>query len=192
MALMDNAPHDFCLHHTDNDLRKLEGFCHRTFCDTDLLYFVEFFKRHYTKKESLEEAFLLSGKKENYAAENALNSFYQYFFSLPDVPKRTMKHIASPAKKSTCKRLNMYLRWMVRNDKHGVDFGLWNNIPMRELMIPLDLHVARVARHFGLIQRKATDWETVKELTAELRVLDPDDPAKYDFALFALGVLEKF
>lgn len=192
MSLMDNAPHDFCLHHTDNDLRKLEGFCHRTFCDTDLLYFIEFFKMHYSKFESLEDAFLLSGKKEKYTPENALNSFYQYFFSLTDVPKRTMKHIASPAKKSTCKRLNMYLRWMVRKDKRGVDFGIWNNIPMQELMIPLDLHVARVARHFGLIQRKATDWETVKELTAELRVLDAEDPSKYDFALFALGVLEKF
>lgn len=189
---MDNSPYDFCLHHSGDDLKKLLGFCHRTFCDTDLLYFVEFFKMHYSQHESLEEAFLLAGKKEKFKTENALNEFYSYFFSLPDVPKRTMKHIACPAKNSACKRLNMYLRWMVRKDKGGVDFGIWKNIPMSKLMIPLDLHVARVARHFHLVNRKATDWETVVELTDELRKLDPKDPAKYDYALFALGVLEKF
>jgi len=124
--------------------------------------------------------------------ESALNGFYQYFFSLDHVPKRTMKHIASPAKKATCKRLCMYLRWMVRKDKCSVDFGLWKKISPSQLVIPLDVHVARVARHFKLLNRKATDWQAALELTNELKKLDPADPAKYDFALFALGVLEKF
>ncbi len=192
MQRMDNAPHDFCLHHTDNDLKKLLGFKHRTFTDTDLLYFISFFNMHYSNHESLESAFTRFAKKEDRNIKNSLNHFYAYFFSLEDVPRRTLKHIASPNKNSTCKRLNMYLRWMVRQDNNGVDFGIWKNISASQLMIPLDLHVARVARHFGMIERKATDWLTVEELTEQLRQLDPEDPAKYDYALFALGVLERF
>src|SRR5690606_2818913 len=122
----------------------------------------------------------------------ALNGFYRYFFSLPDVPHRTMKHIACPAKKSACKRINMYLRWMVRKDDMGVDFGIWKNISPSQLIIPLDVHVARVARQFGLLERKNSDWTAALELTRILQELDPNDPAKYDYALFALGVLEKF
>lgn len=189
---MDNAPYDFCLNHSDEDLKKLLNFKHRTFNDTDLLYFISFFKFHYTSHDSLEDAFLLGKKKKEEGMEQMLNGFYSYFFSLPFVPHRTMKHIASPAKNATCKRLCMYLRWMVRKDKNGVDLGIWSRIKMKDLMIPLDLHVGRVARNFGLITRPATDWQTVVELTEQMRMLDPKDPAKYDFALFALGILEKF
>ncbi|MEP7165246.1 MAG: TIGR02757 family protein [Ferruginibacter sp.] len=192
MNLMDNAPHAFCLHHSGNDLKKLLLFKHRTFNTTDLLYFVAFFKMHYEKYNSLESAFTKWMDKKDSNIENALNGFYQYFFSLEHVPKRTMKHIASPAKKASCKRLNMYLRWMVRKDKRAVDLGLWKNISPSQLVIPLDVHVARVARHFKLLQRNTTDWQAALELTAELKKMDAEDPAKYDFALFALGVLENF
>ena len=190
MQLMDNAPHDFCLNHTDEDLKKLLTFKHRTFNPTDLLYFIEFFKQHYKKYDSLEIAFSKWMKKNDSTIENALNGFYDYFFSLPDVPKRTMKHIASPNKKASCKRLCMYLRWMVRNG--AVDFGLWKNIKPSQLIIPLDLHVSRVAKRFHLLQRNQSDWMAALELTESMRQFDDKDPAKYDFALFALGVLEKF
>ena len=192
MQLMDNAPHDFCLHHSDNDLKKLLSFKHRTFNPTDLLYFIDFFKMHYSTNDSLETAFTKWMNKTDPTVENALNGFYQYFFSLEDVPKRTLKHIASPAKNSSCKRLNMYLRWMVRRDKCGVDLGLWKKISPSQLVIPLDVHVARVARHFNLLHRKNADWLAALELTNEMKKFDAADPAKYDFALFALGVLEKF
>ncbi|MFT3979096.1 MAG: TIGR02757 family protein [Ferruginibacter sp.] len=192
MQLMDNAPHDFCLHHTDNDLKKLLSFKHRTFNATDLLYFVSFFREHYSGHSSLETAFTRWMHKKDENVENALNGFYRYFFSLPDVPARTLKHIACPDKHSACKRINMYLRWMVRKDNRGVDFGIWKNIVPSQLVIPLDLHVARVARHFNLLRRKQSDWEAAVELTNTMKTLDPKDPAKYDFALFALGVLEKF
>ncbi len=190
MQLMDNAPHDFCLNHTDEDLKKLLTFKHRTFNPTDLLYFIEFFKQHYKKYDSLEIAFSKWMKKNDSTIENALNGFYDYFFSLPDVPKRTMKHIASPIKKASCKRLCMYLRWMVRNG--AVDFGIWKNIKPSQLIIPLDLHVSRVAKRFHLLQRNQSDWMAALELTESMRQFDDKDPAKYDFALFALGVLEKF
>jgi uncharacterized protein (TIGR02757 family) len=192
MALMDHAPHDFCLHHSDNDLKKLLSFKHRTFNATDLLYFVSFFKEHYSGQDSLETAFSQWMKPGDEDVENALNGFYTYFFSLPDVPSRTLKHIASPAKRSACKRINMFLRWMVRKDKAGVDFGLWKHISPAQLVIPLDLHVARVAANFGLLKRAQTDWLAAQELTDVLRRFDPEDPCKYDFALFGLGVLEKF
>lgn len=192
MQLMDNSPHSFCLNHTDDELKKLLHFKHRTFNPTDLLYFVSFFKMHYSRQESLETAFSQWMKKTDANTENALNGFYDYFFSLEDVPHRTLKHIASPDKNSTCKRLSMYLRWMVRNDDKGVDFGLWKNISPSQLIVPLDVHVARVARHFNLISRKPTDWLTAVELTEEMKSIDPKDPCKFDFALFALGVLERF
>ena len=192
MMLMDNAPHEFCLHHTATDLNRLLHFKHRTFNPTDFLYFIDFFQHHYSKNESLESAFTQTMKTGDTNIENGLNGFYNYFFSLENVPKRTLKHIASPAKKASCKRLNMYLRWMVRDDKKGVDFGIWKAISPSQLIIPLDLHVARVARHFGLLNRKPTDWLAAIELTEVMKSLDKKDPAKYDFALFALGVLEKF
>lgn len=190
---MDNAPHEFCLHHSPSDLQSLISFKHRTFNATDLLYFVSFFNHHYTVHQSLESAFFKKrDPKDHNVVEKGLNDFYRYFFSLEHVPGRTMKHIASPQKKSTCKRLNMFLRWMVRNDNKGVDFGIWKNILPSQLICPVDLHVARVARHFKLLSRKMIDWEASKELTQNLRKLDPADPAKYDFALFGLGVMEKF
>ena len=192
MQLMDNAPHEFCLHHSEADLKNLLHFKHRTFNPTDLLYFIDFFQHHYKNHTSLETAFTYGLEKNDATIENGLNGFYNYFFSLENVPKRTLKHIASPAKKASCKRLNMYLRWMVRNDNNGVDFGIWKSISPSQLIIPLDLHVGRVARHFGLLKRKPTDWLAAIELTEAMKTLDKNDPAKYDFALFALGVLEKF
>lgn len=193
--LMDHSPYDFCLHHTDQDLKRLIGFCHRTFNDTDLLYFISFFKYHYSKHASLESAFFKFSKKElkeKDIIEKSLNHFYQYFFSLDDIPDRTRKHVASPAKNSSCKRLNMFLRWMVRYDNKGVDFGLWKMISPSQLICPIDVHVARVARHFHLLKSKQVDWQAAIELTEKLREFDKSDPAKYDFALFSLGILEKY
>ena len=191
---MDNDPYNFMLLHSDDDLKGLLNFKHRTFNDTDLLYFVSFFKSHYDLSDTLETAFLPSdfADHDNFTAEHALNHFRSYFFSLPDSPRRTVKHISSPLQKSTCKRLNMFLRWMVRKDKMGVDFGVWNSILPSDLICPCDVHVDRVARRLGMISRKQTDWRTAVELTEELRKFDPADPVKYDFALFGLGVEEKF
>jgi uncharacterized protein (TIGR02757 family) len=190
---MDNAPHQFMLQHEDVDLKRLLGFKYRTFNDTDLLYFVAFFKAHYTNHASLESAFLpkLPSQENEFTAEQALIHFRAYFFSLPDFPNRTKKHISSPLQKSTCKRLNMFLRWMVRKDNCGVDFGLWSNIKPSALICPCDVHVDRVARILGLISRKQTDWLTATELTDRLREFDAEDPVKYDFALFGLGVEAK-
>jgi len=192
MKLMDMQPHAFIMGAGDGDLRKLKSFKHRTFNTTDLLYFLEFFRHHYSTNKSLESAFTRSMTKKDETVERALNGFYDYFFSLEHVPKRTMKHIASPAKKSSCKRLNMFLRWMVRKDSKGVDLGIWNNISPKQLVCPIDLHVARVAKRFNLLTRKQTDWAAALELTSSLKQLDPKDPVKYDFALFGLGVVEKF
>ena len=191
MQLMDNAPHEFVLHHTETDLRRMLDFKHRTFNPTDLLYFIGFFRMHYRQYDSLEDAFTKDIAPAELTAETALNNFYQYFFSLEDAPARTRKHVSAPWKKSTCKRLNMYLRWMVRQNSQ-VDFGIWKTFNPSMLLIPLDLHVSRVARQFGLIDRPSTDWQTVIELTDVLRTIDPDDPVKYDYALFGLGVLERF
>lgn len=192
LQLMDNAPYDFILNHTDRDLRRLEGFRHRTFNATDLLYFVSFLQAHYSKHASLETAFTQWMGAEDETVEKGLIGFYHYFFSLEHVPNRTRKHIASPEKNSSCKRLNMYLRWMVRKDSWGVDFGIWNQINASQLVCPIDLHVARVAKRFNLLTRVPVDWLAALELTSYLRQLDKSDPAKYDFALFGLGVIEKF
>lgn len=193
MQKMDHAPHAFCLHHQPNDLKKLFGFKHRTFNDTDLLYCIAFLKAHYEHHESLESAFFVhhtDGKKINNTTD-ALIHFQQYFMSLEDAPQRTKKHISSPASGSTCKRLNMFLRWMVRKDHTGVDFGIWSAIKPSELIIPIDVHVARIARTLGILKRPQTDWEAALELTNYCRTLDSKDPVKYDFALFSLGVIEK-
>jgi uncharacterized protein (TIGR02757 family) len=193
MQMMDNAPHDFCLHHSTSQLRKLEAFKHRTFNTTDLLYFIEFLNYHYTQHSSLEDAFLrFQPDTETEWIEQSLIHFHNYFFSLEHVPSRTRKHISTPYKGSTCKRLNMFLRWMVRSDNNGVDFGIWKKITPARLICPIDLHVARVAKRFGLLQRKQLDWQAAIELTYYLRTLDPADPVKYDFALFGLGVIEKY
>ncbi|HPH24760.1 MAG TPA: TIGR02757 family protein [Chitinophagaceae bacterium] len=188
MQLMNMQPYEFVLHHSDNDLKSLLNFKHRTFNATDLLYFIEFFRFHYTNNKSLETAFTKWGDD----VEQMLTGFHHYFFSLEHVPNRTKKHVATPYKKSNCKRLNMFLRWMVRKDSKGVDFGIWKNISPAQLICPVDVHVARVAKRFGLIQRNQMDWNTAIELTNFLRTLDANDPVKYDFALFALGVVEKY
>lgn len=192
LQLMDNAPYDFVLHASPAALNRLENFKHRTFNTTDLLYCVEFFKFHYAANKSLETAFTKWMHKSDTDTENALAGFHHYFFSLPDIPERTRKHIATPEKKSSCKRLSMFLRWMVRNDNKGVDFGIWKNIQPAQLICPLDVHVSRVARNLGLLQRQQNDWQAAQELTANLRILDEQDPVKYDFALFGLGVMEKY
>lgn len=191
-AMMDNAPHDFILNHSDIDLKALEKFKHRTFNATDTLYFIEFLKVFYTKHVSLEEAFTARLDPNAETVETGLIGFHELFFELPDAPQRTRKHIATPARKSACKRLNMFLRWMVRQDDRGVDFGIWKSIKPAQLVCPCDIHVDRVARKLGLVRRKQTDWLTALELTEALRELDPTDPVKYDFALFGLGVEEKF
>lgn len=192
MLMMDNAPYDFILNHQPQDLRKLFNFKHRTFNPTDLLYFIEFFKSHYSRNDSLETAFTKHMKSRDTTIENALNGFYHYFFSLEDAPHRTHKHIASPAKHSSCKRLSMFLRWMVRRDLKGVDFGIWNGISPAQLVCPIDVHVARVAKRMHILQRTQIDWQAALELTACLKKFDKHDPVKYDYALFALGALEKF
>ncbi len=183
-GLMDNAPYDFIVNHKEKDRQRFENFKHRTFQYTDTLYFLEFLQWYYNKHESLESIFA-----QGSTMKKALEGFHELFFHLPEAPKRTTKHVATPIRKSTCKRLNMFLRWMVRRDKSGVDFGLWKSISMSKLMIPLDVHVERVARHFGLINRKQRDWQAVEELTQNLSQLDASDPVKYDFALFGVGVL---
>ncbi|MDO7874288.1 TIGR02757 family protein [Hymenobacter sp. ASUV-10] len=180
---MDDAPHQFVTQHQDEDLKKLLGFCHRTFCDTDLLYFVEFLRTWYQQHDTLETAFLVG-----HSQRERLMNFHQRFFSLPDAPPRTRKHVATPARKSACKRINMYLRWLVRHDDRGVDFGLWRRLSPAELIMPIDVHVERQARPLGLLSRQLVDWEAAEELTANLRLLDPTDPVKYDFALFGAGV----
>src|SRR5471030_646547 len=190
ITLMDGAPYDFIINHEEPDLQKLLKFKHRTFNDIDTLYFIAFFRYHYSKHDSLESAFIPPDGV--YSPFRGLGGFRDYFFSLPDFPHRTKKHVSSPSQKSTCKRLNMFLRWMVRKDDNGVDFGLWNHIKPSELIMPCDLHVDRVARKLNLITSKQTDWQTAIELTRRLRGFDPIDPVKYDFALFGLGIEEKF
>jgi len=185
---MNNSPYAFIKDHTAKDLRRLSGFTHRTFNQEDLYYFVESLHHHYSIYDSLETAFFPS---RDYGVEQGLIHFKNYFFSF-DHLKRTEKHISSPLQKSTCKRLNMFLRWMVRNDKNGVDFGLWKNISPSQLICPIDVHVARVAKKLGLIKRKQVDWLAATELTKALCQLDKDDPVKYDFALFNLRMIEKF
>ncbi len=188
MTLMDMAPFDFIQNHTTADLKKLQHFKHRTFNSHDLFYCIEFFHHHYAQHDSLEQAIFPT---KNISVEEGLNHFKTYFFSL-EHEKRTKKHVSSPQQKSTCKRLNMFLRWMVRSDNTGVDFGIWKNISPTDLICPVDLHVARVARRFGLLHREQTDWQAAVELTTSLKQLDKNDPVKYDFALFALGAIEKY
>lgn len=188
---MDRAPYQFMLHHSEKDLKALNGFVHRTFNDTDLLYFINFLHRFYLENSSLENAFIWPNNKNSENVEGGLNQFSSRFFDSEFAPKRSQKHIASPNKKSACKRLNMYLRWMVRKDEAGVDFGIWNQISPSQLVCPCDVHVERIARQLGLITRKQMDWQTATELTQSLKKMDAQDPVKYDFALFGIGVSEK-
>jgi uncharacterized protein (TIGR02757 family) len=186
MQLMDNAPHDFCSNHQPQDLKKLLHFKHRTFNTDDLLFFLQFLRQHYANFKSLETAFF---PNKNMSVEGGLNHFKNYFFEQEHLP-RTHKHISSPMQKSACKRLNMYLRWMVRKDGAGVDFGIWNNIKMKDLICPLDVHVSNIARQLGLLQSPKNDWIAALELTNNLKQFDANDPVKYDFALFSMGVIE--
>ena len=186
--LMDNAPHDFIVNHSEKDRKRFLDFKHRTFQPTDTLYFLQ---NHYTNNSSLETAFSRHISESTPSVEKALVGFHNDFFALPDAPQRTRKHVATPISKSTCKRLCMFLRWMVRDDDKGVDFGLWKTIKPTQLLIPLDVHVERQARRLGLLKRPKVDWQAVLELTESLRQFDKNDPVKYDFALFGLGIEEK-
>ena len=188
-GMMDNAPHAFILGHTEKDLKRFLQFKHRTFQGEDTLYFIAFFRRYYQDFDSLEDAFVRFMTPEHIDIGPALSGFHQVFFPPGHSSRRTEKHVATPDRGSTCKRLNMFLRWMVRNDQKGVDFGLWKQIHPHQLLMPLDVHVERVARRFGLIQRKQRDWGTVLELTSNLREFNPEDPVRYDFALFGIGKL---
>lgn len=188
LARMDYAPYDFVRGHSEEELKHLTTFKHRTFNGTDTLYFVAFLNWYYARYNSLEDAFVC--QPEITSIEQALTGFHDLFFSLDNHPSRTRKHVPTPARKSTCKRLNMYLRWMVRKDDKGVDFGLWSKLSPADLICPCDLHVDRVARQLKLISRKQTDWQTAVELTDNLRKLDELDPVKYDFALFGMGIME--
>lgn len=200
IRLMDGAPYDFIRHHKTVDLKPFLAFKHRTFNATDTLYFIAFLRQHYTRHESLETAFsgmalpAETGREgaEIEPVEHYLNNFRRRFFSLPEFPERTMKHIPAPERDSACKRLNMFLRWMVRRDGRGVDFGLWRTIDPAQLICPFDLHVERVARKLRLITRPRGGWQTALELTRNLRKLDASDPVRYDFALFGMGVAGEF
>jgi len=187
LHIMDDSPHDFILHHTDEDLKNIERFRHRTFQPPDTLYFIHFLHQFYHTHRSLEEAF--RDKHGGYGdLESGLIEFRNRFFNSEYALQRTRKHIASPERQSATKRINMYLRWMVRPSDKGVDFGLWTRITPAQLYIPLDVHVSRVARQLGILQRDKSDWKAVVELTEYLRKLDPEDPVKYDFALFNMGL----
>ncbi len=185
-ALMGESPHDFILHHRPIHRKRFQHFVHRTFQYTDTLYFLEFLQHFYRSHDTLEDLF--AGHR---SLSQGLCHFHDSFFSLDQAPKRTRKHVPTPSRKSTCKRVNMFLRWMVRSDNQGVDFGLWKRIKPADLYIPLDVHVDRMARRLNLLQRKQRDWQAVEELTTRLRSFDPDDPAKYDFALFGMGVASR-
>lgn len=187
---MDGAPYDFVVNHSEEDLKPFLAFKHRTFQAIDTLYFLQFLQWYYRQFDSLEDAFARHLSNDSPDVGPALKGFHELFFSLPDAPQRTRKHVSTPQRKSSCKRLNMFLRWMVRKDDRGVDFGVWNRIKPAQLLMPLDVHVDRVARYLGLLHRKPRDWASVLELTTNVRRFDADDPVKYDFALFGLGVLE--
>ncbi|MBC6995604.1 TIGR02757 family protein [Lewinella lacunae] len=188
LELMDGAPHQFILEHRPEDRARFANWKHRTFTHVDTDYFLDFLQWYYQRHLSLEDAFARHLRPEDQTIEPALLGFHHLFFSLPDAPLRTRKHVATPARKSRCKRLCMFLRWMVRQDANGVDFGDWKRIRPAQLCLPLDVHVERVARKLKLLRRKQNDWQAVLELTAAVRRFDAEDPCKYDFALFGMGV----
>lgn len=189
MELLENAPYDFVMNFKEHDLEKLSGFVHRTFNAEDLTYFVRSLRNTYENHGGLEAAFSKNAEKDS--MQLAISSFKQIFFELP-YPKRTTKHVSDPLKGSAAKRINMFLRWMVRDNSKEVDFGLWKSIATNQLSCPLDVHSGNVARKLQLLKRKQNDAHALAELDKNLRKLDPIDPVKYDFALFGLGVFEKF
>lgn len=186
MLRMDDAPFDFVMHHSETDLKRFQNFVHRTFNGNDCQFFIRRLGEVYRKHQSLETLFSV-GSGSIY--DGILNFRNVMFDTL--VPQGTSKHLADPSTGSAAKRINMYLRWMVRNDKRKIDFGLWNSISMSDLMIPLDVHSGGVARKLGILQRKQDDWRAVEELTGFLRQLDASDPVRFDYALFGMGVNEK-
>lgn len=188
MDIMDNEPYQFILHSEKKDWEKFAGFAHRTFQYQDAVYFVRALQNIYRHHGGLEKVFSKESSKD---MKSGIAHFRTIFLEInPDT--RTAKHIANVEKNASAKRINMFLRWMVRNDKQGVDFGLWKRISPSLLYCPLDIHSGRVARKLGLLKRKQDDWKAVNELTLNLRKLDVNDPVKYDFALFGLGVFENF
>lgn len=205
VALFDERPHQFILHASDSEINTVERFVHRTFNGTDLRHFIFALRHLYTTYGGLEDAFLPEQPRAlrrepranaaqleasgSWLAASAIPLFKQRFFEI-DHPARTRKHVADPAKGSNAKRINMFLRWMVRPADRGVDLGLWERITPAGLMVPLDVHTGRVARELGLLTRAQDDWKAVEELTAALRQFDPLDPVKYDIALFGIGVGE--
>ncbi len=188
MEIMGNSPYDFVLNHQEKDLQNIQ-FVHRTFNAIDFTFFIKSLQNIYENHKGLEAVFSLFPSDENH--KQTIHNFKNVFFEIPH-QQRTTKHVSDPMKGSASKRINMFLRWMVRHDNSGVDFGLWNAIPMSKLSCPLDVHSGNVARKLGLLNRKQNDWKALEELDTSLRKLDAKDPSKYDFALFGLGVFEGF
>ncbi|HNQ68972.1 MAG TPA: TIGR02757 family protein [Bacteroidales bacterium] len=186
MSLMDDSPYEFVINHNEKDLNRFNKSVHRTFNSQDLKYFIRSLKNIYLNHNGLENVFT----SKDCLYEGLVN-FYRMFFLLPCNPN-TRRHVANVETGSAAKRLNMFLRWMVRDDKRGIDFGLWKSISPAELYIPLDVHSGRIARLLGILERNQNDWKAVCELTEVLRKFDPHDPIKYDFALFGVGVNEDF
>lgn len=189
MELLEQSPYDFITYASESELDHLRKFVHRTFNGDDLVYFVRSLQNIYRKHGGLQNLFE-SGFEQTNSVFGALENFHRIFFELTG--ERTKKHVSNVAKGASAKRLNMFLRWMCRQDQVGVDFGLWKRIPPSALMLPLDLHTGNVGRKLGLLQRKSNDWKAVEEITTALRNFDSLDPIKYDFAIFGLGVFEKF
>jgi uncharacterized protein (TIGR02757 family) len=189
MDLIGNSPYDFVMSHNDYQLEKLDGFVHRTFNSDDFKHFIRALKHIYTNEGGLENIFIQNQSETS--LQPAIHELHNIFFEIPHQP-RTRKHIADPNKDSVAKRINMCLRWFVRNDNTGVDLGIWKNISPSKLSCPLDVHSGNVARKLGLLNIKQNDTKALKELDDSLRILDPLDPVKYDFALFGLGIFENF
>ena len=189
MELLGNSPYDFVINHNEQQLEKLGSFVHRTFNGIDFAYFIKALQHIYTHHTSLEAVF--SKYAEPDSLQNAIHHFKAVFFELQH-PSRTQKHLSDPLKGSAAKRINMFLRWMVRKDTAGVDFGIWKTLSPSQLSCPLDVHSGNTARKLGLLNRKQNDAKALLELDTSLRKLDAGDPVKYDFALFGLGVFEKF
>lgn len=190
IQLMDFAPYDYILSAETSDLDKFSSFVHRTFNGIDCAFFLESLAHIYKYHGGLEAVFSES-VQNGLSVKESIIHFREVFFELPHL-HRTEKHVANPASYASAKRLNMFLRWMVRSDNKGVDFGIWKTIKPADLYCPLDVHTGNVARKLGILNRKSNDWKSVETLTTLLRKLDPHDPIKYDFALFGLGVYEKF
>jgi uncharacterized protein (TIGR02757 family) len=189
MALLENEPYEFILSASEEELSRLQNFVHRTFNGNDCIYFIRSLRNIYKNHGGLQTVFETEFQRER-NIKSALSNFHKVFFELEG--ERTRKHVSNVEKGASAKRLNMYLRWLVRKDKAGVDFGLWDGIPISELMLPLDVHTGNVGRKLDLLKRKSNDWKAVEEITRSLRKFDSNDPVKYDFALFGLGVFEKF